>query len=53
MGNFLAAERACAILEAKAKSTFSQAFRGILCNWLVCLAVYFPYFSENNLADFW
>ncbi|HPT62673.1 MAG TPA: formate/nitrite transporter family protein [Candidatus Atribacteria bacterium] len=51
MGNFLIAERAYAILEAKVSLTFSQAFfRGILCNWLVCLAVLLSLFSENNLT---
>ena len=51
MGDFLIAERAYAILEAKVNLTFSQAFfRGILCNWLVCLAVLLSLFSENNLT---
>jgi len=51
MGNFALAGRAYAILEAKVNLTFSQAFfRGILCNWLVCLAVLLSIFSENNLT---
>lgn len=51
MGDFVLAERAYAILEAKVNLTFSQAFfRGILCNWLVCLAVLLSLFSENNLT---
>jgi len=51
MGNFLIAERAYAILDAKVSLTFPQAFfRGILCNWLVCLAVLLSLFSENNLT---
>ncbi|MDK2896240.1 MAG: formate transporter [Candidatus Atribacteria bacterium] len=44
-------ERAGAIVMGKLSFSFGEAFiRGILCNWLVCLAVLFATFSENNLT---
>ncbi|MCX7667412.1 MAG: formate/nitrite transporter family protein [Atribacterota bacterium] len=44
------AQRTIAIALAKINLTFSEAFvRGLLCNWLVCLAVLFCVMAENNL----
>jgi len=50
-GNGIIAQRAYAIAIYKAGLPFAQAFsRGILCNWLVCLAVFICIYAENNLT---
>lgn len=50
-GQGVVAERAYAIASAKMSLAFFPALsRGILCNWLVCLAVFFCIYSENNLT---
>jgi len=50
MGGGIIVERIAAIAQAKVNLTFQEALvRGILCNWLVCLAVLFCIMAENNL----
>jgi formate/nitrite transporter len=50
MGGGLIVERIAAIAQAKVNLTFQEALvRGILCNWLVGLAVLFCIMAENNL----
>lgn len=45
------AERIVAIAQGKVAITFSQGFfRGVLCNWLVDLAVLFALSAENQVA---
>lgn len=49
-GGGVLAQRAFAIAQTKTSLSFQEAFvRGILCNWLVCLAVFFCIIAENNL----
>lgn len=50
MGGGVLAQRVIAIAQNKISLTFVEALiRGILCNWLVCLAVLFCVMAENNL----
>jgi len=50
-GQGVIAERAYAIASAKVSLAFFPALsRGILCNWLVCFAVFLCIYSENNLT---
>lgn len=50
MGGGVLAQRIIATAQNKISLTFSEALiRGILCNWLVCLAVLFWVMAENNL----
>ncbi|MEN3186024.1 MAG: formate/nitrite transporter family protein [Atribacterota bacterium] len=50
MGGGVLVQRIADIAQTKISLTFSEAFvRGILCNWLVCLAVFFCIMAENNL----
>lgn len=50
-GQGIIAERAYSIASSKMSLAFIPALsRGILCNWLVCLAVFLCIYSENNLT---
>jgi len=50
-GGGVIAQRAYQIALTKTQIPFTQAFaRGILCNWLVCLAVLLCIYAENNLT---
>ncbi|MGQ9474454.1 MAG: formate/nitrite transporter family protein, partial [Candidatus Caldatribacteriaceae bacterium] len=50
MGEGILAQRIIFIAQSKINLAFQEAFsRGILCNWLVCLAVFLSIVAENNL----
>jgi formate/nitrite transporter len=52
--NFLHGAYALKLALGKVKLTFSEAFfRGILCNWLVCLAVWMAYAAKDITGKVW